>query len=112
MIPATAVQNHATRDDLLSAALTSAIISAALEVHSALGPGLLEGPYEECLCHELHLRNISFRRQVPLPVIYKGVHLDCGYRLDLLVNDEVVVELKALERILRVHEAELMTTSD
>ena len=89
--------------------ITEAIIGAAIEVHRALGPGLLESAYEECLCHELTLRRIPFERQRPLPVEYKGLHLDCGYRLDLLVADTVVVEIKALERILPIHEAQLLT---
>lgn len=89
--------------------LTREIIAAAIEVHRALGPGLLESAYEECLCHELHLRNIAFRRQVDLPVEYKNVHLDCGYRLDLVVDEKVVVELKAMEGIQPVHEAQLLT---
>ncbi len=74
--------------------LTREIIAAAIEVHRALGPGLLESAYEQCLCHELHLRNIVFRRQVDLPVEYKNVRLDCGYRLDLVVDEKVVVELR------------------
>ena len=88
---------------------TSAIIGAAIEVHRHLGPGLLESAYEECLCHELHLRGIDFRGQIDLPVEYKGLKLDCGYRLDLIVHEEVVVELKCVERVLPVHEAQLLT---
>jgi GxxExxY protein len=88
---------------------TEAVIGAAIEVHRHLGPGLLESAYEECLCQELKLRNIPFKRQVPLPVNYKGVQLDCGYRLDLLVNDELVVELKALDQLLPIHEAQVIT---
>jgi GxxExxY protein len=88
---------------------TEPVIGAAIEVHKQLGPGLLESTYEECLCHELHLRGIQFQRQLDLPVLYKGLKLDCGYRLDLLVEDTVVVELKALEQILPVHEAQLLT---
>jgi GxxExxY protein len=88
---------------------TAPIIGAAIEVHRHLGPGLLESAYEECLCHELHLRGIDFRRQVDLPVEYKGLKLDCGYRLDLIVHEEVVVELKCVERVLPVHEAQLLT---
>jgi GxxExxY protein len=88
---------------------TSAIVGAAIEVHRHLGPGLLESAYEECLCHELHLRGIDFRRQIDLPVEYKGLKLDCGYRLDLIVNEEVVVELKCVEKVLPVHEAQLLT---
>ena len=88
---------------------TSPIIAAAIEVHRHLGPGLLEFAYEECLCHELHLMGLNFRRQVPLPVIYKGIPLDCGYQIDLIVRDEVIVELKAIERILPIHQAQLLT---
>ncbi len=88
---------------------TSPIIGAAIEVHRNLGPGLLESAYEECLCHELHLRGIDCKRQVPLPVLYKGLKLDCGYKIDLIVQDEVVVELKAVERVLPIHEAQLLT---
>lgn len=88
---------------------TEAVIGAAIEVHKHLGPGLLESAYEECLCHELSLRNIPFQKQVPLPVVYKGTKLDCGYRVDLLVKDEVVVELKAIESILPIHEAQALT---
>ena len=89
--------------------LTESIIGAAIEVHRALGPGLLESAYEECLCHELTERRIPFERQRHLPVEYKGIHLDCGYRLDLLVADSVVVELKAAESLLPIHEAQLLT---
>jgi GxxExxY protein len=78
-------------------------------VHRALGPGLLESAYEECLCHELGLRGLPFGRQVKLPVTYKGVALDCGYQLDLVVADKVVLELKAVERLAAVHEAQLLT---
>jgi GxxExxY protein len=94
---------------LIHAALTEQIIGAALDVHKALGPGLLESVYEECLCHELHLRRLRFQRQVTVPVIYKGVSLDCGYRLDLIVEDTVILELKCVERVLAIHEAQLLT---
>lgn len=88
---------------------TEAIIGAAIEVHRELGLGLLESAYGECLCHELNLRKIAFRREVTLPVRYKGVNLDCGYRMDLIVEDKVVVELKAIEKILPVHHAQLLS---
>lgn len=88
---------------------TEQIIGAAIEVHRVLGPGLLESAYEECLCHELGLRSISFERQRPLPVQYKGVKLECGYRLDLLVANVVVVEIKAVSSIESIHEAQLLT---
>lgn len=89
--------------------LTREIIGAAIEVHRCLGPGLLESAYEECLCRELHLRRLAFRRQVALPVIYKGVSLDCGYRMDLVVADRVVLELKCVESVLPVHDAQFLT---
>ena len=89
--------------------ITESIIGAAIEVHRALGPGLLESAYEECLCREFSLRNIAFERQKPLPVEYKGCKLDCGYRLDLLVAGAVVIEIKACEAIQPIHEAQLLT---
>jgi GxxExxY protein len=97
------------RGKLLHEELTEKIIGAAIEVHRALGPGLLESAYEECLCHEFHLRGICFERQRPLPVEYKGVKLDCGYRLDLIVENKVILEIKCVEHILPVHEAQLLT---
>ena len=97
------------RSKLLHEELTEKIIGAAIEVHRALGPGLLESAYEGCLCHELNLRGLAFQRQVPLPVEYKGVKLDCGYRLDLVVQEAVVLELKCVDHILPVHEAQLLT---
>lgn len=90
-------------------ALTRDIISAAMEVHRALGPGLLESVYQICLCHELSIRNLPFRQQVEIPIAYKGVKLDCGYRIDLIVSDKVVVELKSVQEILPAHEAQLLT---
>jgi len=89
--------------------LTGRIIGAAIEVHKALGPGLLESAYEICLAHELSLARISFDRQVPLPVTYKSLQLDCGYRLDFLVEKTVVLELKAMEGLQPIHEAQLLT---
>jgi GxxExxY protein len=97
------------RSKLLHEDLTEKIIGAAIEVHRVLGPGLLESAYEECLCREFNLRGLTFQRQVTLPVEYKGVKLDCGYRLDLIVQDEVVLEMKCIERVLPVHEAQLLT---
>ena len=88
---------------------TGPIVGAAIEVHRALGPGLLESVYEECLCHELHLRRLAFERQVDLPVSYKGLRLDCGYKMDVVVNETVILELKSLEKILPIHEAQLLT---
>ena len=89
--------------------ITDQIIGAAIEVHRVVGPGLLESAYEDCLCHELKLRAIAFERQRPLPVEYKEIRLDCGYRLDLLVENTVVVEIKAVSTIEPIHEAQLLT---
>jgi GxxExxY protein len=94
---------------LIEEELTGEVIGAAIEVHKALGPGLLESAYEECFCHELGLRGLSFARQVDLPILYKGVALSSGYRLDVVVADAVLVELKAVERLVAVHEAQLLT---
>jgi GxxExxY protein len=98
-----------TEMELELSELTERIIGAAIEVHRALGPGLLESAYEECLCHELSLRRLAFKRQVALPIRYKGVLLDCGYRLDLLVANQVVVELKSVDKVDGIHEAQLLT---
>jgi GxxExxY protein len=89
--------------------LTREIIGAAIEVHKALGPGLLESTYEQCLCRELDIRRVPYQRQRELPVFYKGLMLDCGYRLDLLVADTIVVEIKSVEALLPIHEAQLLT---
>jgi GxxExxY protein len=89
--------------------LTEKIIGCAIEVHKVLGPGLLESAYEECFCYELTQNGFSLRRQVPLPVVYKGIKLDCGYRIDVLVSDFVIIELKTVEKLLPIHEAQLLT---
>ena len=89
--------------------LTEVIIGAAIDVHKVLGPGLLESAYEECFCHELGLRGVVTVRQKPLPLVYKGLKLDCGYRLDVVVENRVVVELKTVDTILPIHEAQLLT---
>jgi GxxExxY protein len=89
--------------------LTEAIIGAAIEVHRALGPGLLESTYEMCLCRELALRRIPFERQVPIPVEYKGVKLDCGYRADIVVAGTILLEIKAIDSLLSIHDAQLLT---
>jgi len=98
-----------TRRKLLLEELTEHVIGAAIEVHRELGPGLLESAYEECLCHELHLRNIPFARQVAVPIKYKGKSLECGYRLDLVVDDSLILELKCADRILPIRGAQLIT---
>ncbi len=93
----------------LCAGLTSQIIGAAVEVHRELGPGLLESAYEACLAWELAARGMKVAREVAVPVRYKGVRLDCGYRLDLLVDDAVIVELKAVRALEPIHTAQLLT---
>lgn len=89
--------------------LTETIIGCAIEVHRALGPGLLESVYEECLSYELQLKNLNFERQKLLPLAYKEVQLEAGYRLDLVVEGKVIVELKCVEKLMPVHEAQIMT---
>ena len=89
--------------------LTERIIGACVEIHRQLGPGLLESAYEECLCHELAVVGLKFERQKALPVTYKGVKLDCGYRLDLVVGGQVIVELKTVDETRPIHEAQLLT---
>jgi GxxExxY protein len=89
--------------------LTERIIGCAIEVHRHLGPGLLESAYEECLCHEMNLQRVPFERQKSLPLEYKGIRMDCGYRLDIVVDNKVVLELKCADKITPVHEAQLLT---
>jgi GxxExxY protein len=90
-------------------AITERIIGCAINVHSALGPGLLESTYEVCLIHELGKQEMKVRSQVALPVVYDGIRLDAGYRIDLLVEDQIIVELKAIDRLLPIHEAQLIS---
>jgi GxxExxY protein len=89
--------------------LTRDVIGAAVEVHKVLGPGLLESAYEECLCHELRLRNIAYERQKEIPIAYKGIKLDCGYRLDIMVASKLILELKSCNSLEPVHKAQLLT---
>jgi GxxExxY protein len=89
--------------------LTQRIIGLAIDVHKALGPGLLESAYEECLCFELAEAGLLFKRQMELPVVYKSVALDCGYRLDVVVEQKVILEIKAVEGLLPIHKAQLLT---
>lgn len=89
--------------------LTSQIIGAAIDVHKALGPGLLESAYQACLAQEMELRKIPFEREKPLPVSYRGEYVECGYRLDFLVDGKVVVELKSVNELHSIHEAQLLT---
>jgi GxxExxY protein len=89
--------------------LSSRIIAAAIEVHKALGPGLLESAYEECICHELSLGGLSLERQKPSAVQYKEIDLDCGYRLDVVVENVIILELKSCDKIEPIHKAQLLT---
>ena len=91
------------------AVLTERVIGLAIEVHRQLGPGLLESAYEECLCFELKQAAIPFARQVALPVRYKGISLECGYRMDILVANQLVIEIKAVERVVPIHEAQMLS---
>ena len=89
--------------------MTEQIIGCAIEVHRALGPGLLESAYEQCMAHELSLRGLRFGMQVPVPVLYKGLPLDCAYKVDLIIENDVVVELKSVDSIIPIHQAQLLT---
>ena len=89
--------------------LSSKIIGAAIEVHKGLGPGLLESAYEKCLCHELKLRGLSFDNQKSLSLVFKGEEIDCGYRLDIVVDNAIILELKSCEKIEPIHKAQLLT---
>jgi GxxExxY protein len=104
-------QRHVHRLSAMSTIndLSSSIIGAAIEVHRALGPGLLESAYQQCLARELALREIPFQQQLSLPVHYKGTRLDCGYRLDFLVAETIVVEVKAIDLLLPIHHAQLLS---
>ena len=89
--------------------ISNKVIGCAIEVHRSLGPGLLESTYEQCLAREMDLSGIAFKLQSPLPVEYKGIKLDCGYRVDMLIEDKLIVELKSVEKTLPVHEAQILT---
>jgi GxxExxY protein len=89
--------------------LSERVIGLAIDVHRHLGPGLLESAYEECLCYELAEAGIAFQRQVALPLVYKGVQLDCGYRMDVVVDGKIVLEIKAVEQVAPIHKAQLLT---
>src|SRR6187402_884474 len=95
---------HVHRDEV-----GSQIIDAAIKVHRTLGPGLLESSYEVCLDHELNSRGLRVARQVPVPIVYEGIRLDCGYRLDLVVDGDIVVEVKSVEKLLPLHTAQVLT---
>ena len=89
--------------------LTGKVIGCAIEVHNQLGPGLLEKTYQQCLAHELHINNIDFKMEYALPVEYKGLMLDCGYRIDLLIEDQLIVELKSVDEMHPIYQAQLLT---
>lgn len=108
-MPEVHVDWHSAEAKEAANALSRRIIGAAIEVHRNLGAGLLESAYEACLCQELTLQRIEFERQVPLPVTYKGMKLDCGYRLDLVIEGLVIIEVKAVEKLESIHEAQLLT---
>ena len=101
-------QGHQEVDEALDR-LARMIVDAGLTVHKALGPGLLESAYEHCLAHELMTRGLALRRQVAAPIVYKGTKLDAGYRIDLLVEDKIIVEVKAIDALTRLHEAQVLT---
>ena len=89
--------------------ITEKIIGCAIQVHKELGPGLLESAYEECLMYELKQAGLNAERQVPVPIVYKEIKLDCGYRIDILVEKQVIIELKAVDALIPVHEAQILT---
>jgi len=89
--------------------LSNKVIGCAIEVHKTLGPGLLESAYQQCLCHELSSNNIAFQIEKPLPINYKGCRLDCGYRIDILVENEIIIELKSVEHLSRIHDAQILS---
>jgi GxxExxY protein len=98
------VETASSRDPL-----TERVIGLAISVHRALGPGLLESAYEECLCFELREAGFPVARQAPLPIEYKGIRLDCGYRLDIMLGRDLILEIKAVEKLLPIHEAQILT---
>lgn len=89
--------------------LSNKIIGAAIEVHKTLGPGLLESAYQQCLAYELRLSNLDFQSEAPLPFSYKGININCGYRIDLLVENQIILELKSIDQLKKIHEAQLLT---
>ena len=102
-------EEHEGHEGMEFSELSNRVIGCAIEVHRELGPGLLESTYEQCLAHELSLTGITFSIQHPLPVQYKGIRLDCGYRVDVLVEDKMILELKSVDELKGIHEAQLLT---
>ena len=103
----TELTEHTEKEE--SNSLTGKIIGAAIDIHRALGPGLLESAYEACLIYELHLRNMKVENQKAMPIFYKDVMLDCGYRADLVIEDQVIVEIKSVANLASIHEAQLLS---
>jgi GxxExxY protein len=103
------LKGHQGHEDVEIEALARVVVDSAFAVHKALGPGLLESTYEHCLVHELETRSVSSKRQLSLPVSYKGVTLDAGYRIDILVGGRIIVEIKTVEALIRLHEAQILT---
>jgi GxxExxY protein len=101
--------NHRDTETQRLNQLTEIVIGGCIEVHRALGPGLLESAYEKCVCYELSQARLGFESQVALPVVYKGVNLECGYRMDIVVENILVLEIKAVEKLIPVHEAQLLS---
>ena len=102
-------RGHKRRTEDFHPELSASILNSAFRIHSVLGPGLLESAYEGCLCHELSEAGIAFRRQVPVPVRYRGFAIDCGFRLDIVVEEKAIVEVKSVDRLIPLHESQLFT---
>ena len=102
-------EDHEGKRKLEFDELSNKVIGCAIEVHKNLGPGLLESTYEQCLAHQLKIADIPFKLQHPIPVEYKGIKLDCGYRIDLLVDNSLIVELKSVDKVLPIHQAQILT---
>lgn len=101
--------NSVVKKNMKKEPLTGKVIGSAIEVHKNLGPGLLESTYQQCLAHELQINGVNFKQEAPLPVNYKAVRLDCGYRIDMLIEDQLIIELKAVKNITDIHTAQILT---
>ena len=103
------VLGELSMSDIEFSEISNRVIGCAIEVHKTIGPGLLESSYQQCLAHELRLNNINFELEKPLPVVYKNVQLNCGYRIDLLIENELIIELKSVEHLNPIHEAQILS---